>query len=563
MHRCALALIVSLGVLSFLPGPARAQSLDQYGGYTALPVPGGPTGFFRLGKIGNRWVFATPEGNAFWYRGVQHATESWLVDGVISSKYGGDAEQWGTHRNQRLLAWGFNAIGQGTSTRGLPIPSRSSSTGSSVKLPFTLFMTTIQEAMLSPTSLSYIGLPDYLKDCLKGVPTTVYSGWRASVIPDVYSPLYQQALQGEFNYWKGAIPGLVSSPWVIGISTDDADWLWGFKGRSGAVVQPYPNPAWLIAMAKFQYTSAERPGGGNWLDPKLYTKYAWVDFLRARYTTVGALNMAWGTGGFYTSFDDAGGWGTGTGVIDEDGRHTAWVGKMSMSDYSISGANATFMQDVNDFLYQFAKTYASTAVTTIRALDPNHLIFGPNSINNYGTKAFDQVLRGLADGGFDALQLNYDPRVDFATMAGNNATYDLVGKPAFLWYSVTANADSDMSATSPGPIVPNFATQAIRGQHYASDLAAFLGAQGSNGDYYIVGLDWWELVDNPSEGINWGLLSRLDNAYDGIEAVIALGTDPWGYPRGGELRQYGNFLSSVTTANTRIYQVLRRPPPTQ
>ena len=37
-----------------------------------------------------------------------------------------------------------------------------------------------------------------------------------------------------------------------------------------------------------------------------------------------------------------------------------------------------------------------------------------------------------------------------------------------------------------------------------------------------------------SEQKNWGLVSLMDNAYDGVEAGIAQGTDAWGYRTGGE-----------------------------
>ena len=51
-------------------GTVQGQGLDQYGGYQDLPVSGGATGHFRTAKVGNRWVFVTPEGNTFWTVGI-------------------------------------------------------------------------------------------------------------------------------------------------------------------------------------------------------------------------------------------------------------------------------------------------------------------------------------------------------------------------------------------------------------------------------------------------------------------------------------------------------------
>ena len=59
-----------------------------------------------------------------------------------------------------------------------------------------------------------------------------------------------------------------------------------------------------------------------------------------------------------------------------------------------------------------------------------------------------------------------------------------------------------------------------------------------------------------SQKTNWGLLTPNDNAYDGREAIIATGTDQWGYPTGGETANYGDFVDSVQSANYGIYAQL-------
>jgi len=534
---------------STLEGQTKRLPRDRFGG-TRLRV-GEPTGFFHLERLGNRRLLVTPEGNAYWLTSVYHALEAFLEPSVIPSKYGGDANLWATHRNERLLSWGFNTLGEYTSTRGLPVGTWGSTTGNSIQLPFILIMGAAVDSMSNPISL---GLPEAVKDILAGVPTSAYNSYRGPLV-DVYDPKFAQAYAAEVSYWSQAITGgFANCPWVVGITTDDADNLFGFKSGAGAPVNAYPHIGYLAATTQFNYSGSL----GAWQDSKLYTKYAWITYLKGKYANIQALNSAWSTGGFYTSFDDMGGYGSGTGVIDEDGRHTAWMGTM-VYPFTNTGANSGVQSDLDTFLYQFVKTYTQTATTAIRAVDHNHLIFGPASINNYGAMARPQVIQGLADGGIDVLQVNYDPIFgpNAGSMGGNNATYDLVGKPVFVWYSVTANADSDMSAQPPVYGAPNFPTQGLRGSHYQNvDLPAFLNAQGSNGDYYVLGFDWWELVDNPGEGMNWGILTRLDNAYDGNEAVIATGVDPWGFPTGGEAANYGNFLGSVKAANATILNAI-------
>jgi Bacterial Ig domain len=535
------------------PAVLPAQTLDQYGGYTDLPAPGGGTGFFRLAKFGSRWMFATPEGNGFWLRSVYHANEVFLDSTVIASKYGGDVNKWATNRNNRFLRWGFNTLGEFTSTRGLPVSTWGGSQAANpVKLPFIMIMDVAVGANLAPASY---GIPEAIKDIIRGVPTSTYSGGRG-VLVDVYDPKFAQAYQNEVAYWSQAITGgFADKPWVVGITLDDADSLFGLKSRAGSSVVAYPHVGFLVATTKFSYSAAENPQGVAYQDPKLYAKYAWIDFLKAKYgSSISALNSAWGTGGFYTSFDDAGGYGSGTGVIDEDGRHTAWMGTM-LNPFANTGASPGVQADLDAFLYQFAKYYAQVGVGAIRAADRNHLVFGPTTLNNYGIKARDQVLRGLADGGIDVFCWSYDPRT--TDMSENSASYDVTGKPALIWYSVSSQVDSAMSSSPARWALPDFSTQAGRGAHYRDvDLPAFVNARGGNGDYYVLGINWWELVDQPSERTNYGLITTKDNAYDGREAVIARGTDAAGYATGGEAANYGDFLTAATQANTQVHAAL-------
>ena len=47
-------------------------------------------------------------------------------------------------------------------------------------------------------------------------------------------------------------------------------------------------------------------------------------------------------------------------------------------------------------------------------------------------------------------------------------------------------------------------------------------------------------------------------AYDGKEARVGSGVDSWGYPTGGEERDYGDFISSVKEANLSVHEELQR-----
>ncbi len=165
-------------------------------------------------------------------------------------------------------------------------------------------------------------------------------------------------------------------------------------------------------------------------------------------------------------------------------------------------------------------------------------------------------MQALKDAGIQAVAMNYDPR-NPATIATNNALYDQSGLPQLIWYTITANADSYWHGHAGDWNNQDSATQQQRGQHYASDQQVFYNAAGLNGIHYIVGVEWWSITDSgTAETSNFGLISDKDNAYDGRCAVIAPTTDSWGYPCGGETANYGDFLDSVTQANSATVQQL-------
>jgi len=534
-------------------------AMDQYGGLLSAPSPNGGTGFFRVEKNNGRWALITPAGNMTWYRGVQNAESNTINGAVLTSKYGGDVYSWGRDRNRRLTGWNFNILGEETACSELPFGCYGGGASNSPKLSYLLLTPVSLDCVLNPGGVA-ITLPDNCKSIAAGTVCSDCSGWK---MIDPWEPRWQQGVANEFNYYVDkVIQNAVTQPWLVGWSLDDADYTQLFKAQgTGVLTGGYANAAYIIAATNFDYSSVPHPGGGSWLDPKLYGKYAWITFLKGRYANIGALNTAWGTGGFYTSFDDVGGFGTGTGVIDEDGRHTAWMGT---SPRTLAGASAGVVTDLNEFLYQFTLKYSQVVVSTIRARDTNHLIFAPDFTSPYGEGMRSEVVRGFKDGGFNVLVLNYDP--NFSSLAGNmvnnNAIYDLAQLPAILWYSIGAQADSGQSALPVPYGDPNFASQSARGaQMLNTDIPNFLNAAGTvNPDKYIIGIDWW-VGDGTGDTFNWGLWSRLDNAYDGVEAVSASVPCDQGETEnrtncGGQAANYGDFITSLKAANllwTKVY----------
>ena len=84
-----------------------ASDRDTYGGWPQ--VQGRKTGFFRVEEIHGQWWFITPDGNAFFSKGVNSAN----LDGEEpTSKPDTEAvAQWADGAARQLRAWGLNTAG--------------------------------------------------------------------------------------------------------------------------------------------------------------------------------------------------------------------------------------------------------------------------------------------------------------------------------------------------------------------------------------------------------------------------------------------------------------------
>jgi hypothetical protein len=137
------------------------------------------------------------------------------------------------------------------------------------------------------------------------------------------------------------------------------------------------------------------------------------------------------------------------------------------------------------------------------------------------------------------------------------ATY-LGDKPMIIWHGAHTNADSALwryPNVIDSPCNP-CNTQGDRVAFYGNSVSSFLNTTNTvYNDYTVVGFRWWGYLDSWSQKENWGLVSLQDNPYDGVSAGVTLGKDQWGYPTGGEEKNYGDFLDSVRMSNLQWFSV--------
>ena len=558
-HRIPLLVLTSVGCLLgdfAMPSHVAAQSvdalpaLDEHGGYKSLPIAGKASGFFRVEKLGNRWVFVTPEGHAFWLRAVYGVD---ITDGGASyienlkKKYNDPSYiPWWPYVGQaakRLKAWGFNAFGEYSSQYVFPIGAYGRRETNPEKLPF---IRLINPSLYSRQSFG-------VKDVLFGTDPAVTPGvWRVGGFPDVFDPAFERAAR-HFARDEEAFPRLevlTKAGWLIGTSMDDRDYLFGF-GAIRELGGWHMHLGWMAAASAPSQTRNPEVWRGatkgvSYADTKLYTKYAFRDFLREKYQTVEALNAAWTAK--YTTWDSDGGWPRGAGVLDESGRNP-WMGK---DFYSLKDSAPRVKADLDEWVGKLADRYFSVVAAAIRAGDPNHLVFSPAALS---TRAHPKVLEA-AGRHCDVLQV--EGPWDSDTMY--ERAYGLAKRPLFIWTTFMSHSDSPLASTKlSGWESVNFPTQEARGQAYASFVRRIVTFRTSDGTYPFVGLDWWAWTDKITggESNNFGLVTNKDNAYDGKEAVTTAGKDTWGYPTGSEARNHGDFLSFVRRAHEEVFSALK------
>jgi hypothetical protein len=268
------------------------------------------------------------------------------------------------------------------------------------------------------------------------------------------------------------------------------------------------------------------------------------------------------------------GWGTGHGLLDEDGTcpskiTTCWI----PTDYYLSpathasppaGTTFAFITDMDNFLYHYAKNYGRIEKNAINNAFPGVLYLGPNTLGNWSTPARAPVIQGFSS----LIDLFTSPNMPSITPSGaitdnqdrvNFVFNNLGDKPAFVgWYGFFAQSDSYMSPYPPSDAY-SYSSQASRGtglQTISNNLFNTQITSGPNaGTYPFVGYGWWTYYDMRSFNENWGFVTPRDDPYDGVSSTSRQGYDPWGYPTGCvptfgcEQGSYGDFVGPATDAN--------------
>lgn len=573
--------------------PTR-DTVDIYGGSPYLQCTGSGAGhsgdptntFAYTEKIGNRWWICDPLGNVYFMKSVtyQQPTVTTQQGTVLptkyatglSSAYGGN---WAVAMLQRWQNWGINMIGDDSSTYLRPWfsssgfwPSGDHTLPSQYRTPQEEILNSGRYVMLNTYGNAACGSASanttpYVKETMQGVSSSIALPYRYNY-PDWFDPHFAACLASVITSsgMHGEATGSYKDFFFM-ITIDEGDQAGGLISSAGQTFKTIPNghnvqahPGWVALVTSPVQTSATVLGvGETYSDCNVYTKEQLVTNLIAKYGTIGALNLAWGSS--YTSFwssqagfTTSGNWGpgqnvcsyvkgSGTGLIDESGTmgHT-WIG----DPLTLTGETPAMQTDMHDFYVAWLDQYLSTERTAWD--DPtnglcyndgvhgNQCVLVSMTIGAWGSPSRAEAMTEGAKY-LDVPQLEglipYCPSGQ--TCDSNQAKMDFIAanygdRPFFNWTGTQAQPDSffnncpQSQANTPGCAAYDsvFFTQSDRANgayvaslHQMADIAAT-----SNGSHQGVGMYWWDAYDTPGDAQkNWGWLDPYDNQYDGGDAT--------------------------------------------
>lgn len=229
--------VVAMVSLLAAGSAGAAEQRDRFGGWDA--VRGKATGFFHTEQIDGVWWLVTPEGNAFFSKGVNHI--SYVADAAPALGYApygratqaryGSERKWAEAAAERLRGWGFNTVGSWS------VPAMFTQ-----KLPYVVIL---------------------------NLAASAGANWQHGQVSDVFAPRFAEALKRQAE--KLCAPR-ARDPFLLGYFTDN-ELRWGPDWRSKK-----------SHLEEFLALPPEAPG-----------KQAALKLIRARYPTVDALNQALGT----------------------------------------------------------------------------------------------------------------------------------------------------------------------------------------------------------------------------------------------------------------------------
>ena len=368
-------------------------SMDTYRGCTSVPTAHPElNGYFRTEQIGDRWWFMTPEGHGFLSLSVSVLNGN-SRDGqdqlgnyyetYASAKYGGfptNRPNWANATLDKLRQLGFNTIGTFShNIQGLDPNDKITN-----RLPWISTLRVTNSVVLDD-------LVGNIWEPRKNEAGVVINEGLAGTFPDLYHPGFVDFVAAETA--TVLTPAMISDPYIVYHFVDQADELRGIAYNHNSLCWG----AWVGKPTLAVKVDGVVTTAPNYLKAKLAAD------MQTKYTTIAALNVAWGT--VYTAWASAGGYGTGTGFVDQDPARTTVGPTYANLD---TEATPAMVADCDAFVEEILGYYATVATNAVRAVDANHLIASPND------SSLDEAAKAFS-GKFDLLYCEFIHCYDLLT----------------------------------------------------------------------------------------------------------------------------------------------------
>jgi len=323
-------------------------------------------------------------------------------------------------------------------------------------------------------------------------------------------------------------------------------------------------------------------GDTPWFNSNVCAKTSGNGCIQAATGNINGSNVNYSTGTITVTFSAApgngvaitatyqyGGWpkatSGGTGLLDEDGTSSWWPAgyPANRTDFPDPPVG-TIPTDMDVFLGISTQQYTRPVHDWIKANLPHHMV---SSLNPSGGLIRTQAYNAIANYADVIIESNAalnDGSIQLGGATYNNsaiAQYSSVHTPIYLGIYSTAQPDSQFKGvTCPYNAIICFPTQSVKGVFYQQQANIAWNLTGSDGYAFIIGLDYWQFIDNNSEQGAYGLVSLSDNMYgypptcpNKREATNSSITDCYGFTTTPEANNYGNFVNSGVVCGNYIW----------
>ena len=307
------------------PGPQPPPPpIDSYGGYQYFPCIN-PSNVWKTVILFKHELQCDPLGHV-WFGKTIDAVAPTLCSAdqfghdcnyYSNLKYGNSAT-WANVTSAQMVSWGMS----GLYNYAADVIQPNSSVNTN--LPFVMIARPcLYDFWAGVNYYPGAGLTSPIKNVYNGVSPvyTANSGFKPSRgVCDFEDPGYDAGLTWVLNAPGVAFQTVITSPYHLylqGISGEETDQTFGYNGGYDFATTPLSKNQPLISMILATGSPVQTANGtfgfagygvtyAIYPDHFVHQKLTWMNGLIAKYTTIAALNTAWGTSGYYTTFGTSG-----------------------------------------------------------------------------------------------------------------------------------------------------------------------------------------------------------------------------------------------------------------